>query len=88
MASVLLRLTLVCSFLFTDGAIKVRYGETVMVQFKATKGQGKEPFFLVWGDFLTNPINTKYKVKSFLRKEVKAAVLTTCIMPVWVLHHT
>ena len=88
MASVLLRLALVCSFLFTDGAIKVRYGETVMVQFKATKRQGKEPFFLVWGDFLTNPINTKYKVKSFLRKEVKAAVLTTCIMPVWVLHHT
>ena len=46
MASVLLRLTLVCSFLSTDGAIKVRYGETVMVQFKATKRQGKEPFML------------------------------------------
>lgn len=55
---------------------------------KQQNGKVKSPFFLVWGDFLTNPINTKYKVKSFLRKEVKAAVLTTCIMPVWVLHHT
>lgn len=88
MASVLLRLTLVCSFLFTDGAIKVRYGETVMVQFKATKRQRKESFFLVWGDFLTNPINTKSKVKSFIGKEVKAAMLTTYIMPLLDLHHT
>ena len=62
MASVLLGLKLVCSFLFTDGAIKVRYGETVMVQFKATKRQGKEPFFFSMGWFSHEP--NKYEIQS------------------------
>lgn len=33
-----------CYFVLTDGVVQVRYGETAVVQFKASKRQGKFTF--------------------------------------------